>query len=207
MVRAIALTALGAASVFFLAGSGGAQQASPQSGKALYEKFGCFACHGHAGAGGMTAGPPLAGRGFDTDYVIAYSRSPKGAMPPYRSSMVTDGQMAAIARYVVSMPGAKPYTQVPKLARLAPKAVTAAPAAARPSPANQYAAHCASCHGANGQGATAPALLDEASKRTVEQTIALLRKPPMGMPQLTPDPIPLEDLPALADHVRGLGKR
>lgn len=207
MVREIALTALGAASVFFLAGSGGAQKASPPSGKALYEKFGCYACHGHAGAGGMTAGPPLAGRGFDADYVIAYSRTPKGVMPPYRSSMVTDAQMAAIARYVVNMPGAKPYTQVPKLARLAPKAVAAAPAAAHPSPASQYEAHCASCHGANGQGTTAPALLDEASKRTVEQTIALLRKPPMGMPQLSPDPIPLEDLPALAEHTRGMDKR
>lgn len=208
MVRAIAWAALGAASLFFLAGSGGAQKADPQTGKALYERFGCFACHGHAGGGGMTAGPPLAGRGFDADYIAKYTRAPKGVMPPYRSSVLSDAQLAAIARHIVSFPGAKFYTQVPKLARLSPKPLTSKPLPGdtRPSPARQFAANCAMCHGAAGQGATAPGLLQEAGKRSVEQTMALLRQPPNGMPKLTPEPIAEDELPALAQYVHQLGK-
>ena len=55
------------------------------NGKRLYEKDGCYQCHGYVGQGG-TAGPRLAQTRFPLAGFIAFVRNPpSGGMPPFRA--------------------------------------------------------------------------------------------------------------------------
>jgi ubiquinol-cytochrome c reductase cytochrome c subunit len=190
-------------------GQGGEPPAA--TGKALYNQFGCYACHGYVGAGGAMSGPALAGRGFDTKYVFDYVRGPKGVMPLYRKSVLSDAQLSRIAEFVVHLPGARPAASVPELARLqahiaVPAATTAHRVDAKALDATaQFAGHCAGCHGGMGEGGVAP-LLRGGKARTADQIMAIIRNPPPGMPRLTPSPIPDADLPALTKYVEELAR-
>jgi ubiquinol-cytochrome c reductase cytochrome c subunit len=188
------------------------------SGEALYAKYGCYACHGYAGGGGAMSGPALAGRGYDARSVFNYARSPKGVMPLYRKSVVSDAELNRIAEFVVRLPGARPVAQIPKLAQLqasfaqspAPVAdavsrATASDDRARATAKAQFAGQCAACHGSVGQGGIAPALRGNPKAETAEQIMAAIRNPPQGMPRLTPSPIPYADVPALARYVERIG--
>ncbi len=187
--------------------------AQASSGADLYKRFGCYECHGYAGQGSQSTGATLAGRGFTVDHVISYTRKPKGVMPPYRAAVLSDADLARIATYIVGMPGPKPIAQIPALARLmASRQAAAIASGVKPgaAPAGErggaiFAQHCASCHGARGEGGIGPGLLGEAGKRTLDQTVALILSPPPAMPKLAPNPIPTADLPAVAGFVRSLG--
>jgi mono/diheme cytochrome c family protein len=185
------------------------RKAGARGGAALYQDYGCYACHGHSGVGGLSSGPALAGRRLTAEHVVAYVRSPKGVMPPYRKGVLSDADLHEIARHVVAMPGARPVAQIPKLARLLPVggATAGRPQTAAPSAAAQFQAHCAACHGSAGEGGAGPALTGESAKRSIEQTAALIRRPPPAMPTLTPDPIADRDVPALAAYVHGFKAR
>lgn len=189
--------------------SGQSSEPPAATGKALYDQFGCYACHGYVGAGGAMSGPALAGRGFDTKYVFDYVRAPKGVMPLYRKSVLSDAQLSRISEFVVRLPGARPAASVPELARLQANIARPAPAIASPVGTSataakaHFAGQCAACHGDAGEGGLAPPLRG-GKARTADQIMAIVRNPPQGMPRLTPDPIPDTDLPALAKYVEGL---
>ena len=54
------------------------------NGKRLFERNGCYQCHGHAGQGGL-AGARLAQTKLPQVAFIAYVRNPSsGGMPPHR---------------------------------------------------------------------------------------------------------------------------
>lgn len=189
--------------------SGRSGEPAAATGKALYDQFGCYACHGYVGAGGAMSGPALAGRGFEARYVFDYVRAPRGVMPLYRKSVLSDAQLSRIAEFVVRLPGARPAASVPELARLQAHIAEPLPADARMVDATaitakaHFAGQCAACHGGVGQGGVAPPLRG-GKARTADQIMAIVRNPPQGMPRLTPTPIPDADLPALAKYVEGL---
>ena len=98
----------------------GAQQALPPSagdaekGRALFIKDGCYQCHNYEGQGGAAGAriapnpPPF--RGF-----VAYVRSPRGDMPPYKEKVLSDQDLADIHAYLRSRPRPPALASLPQL--------------------------------------------------------------------------------------------
>ena len=82
-------------------------QGNAQNGKQLFEKMGCFTCHGHLGQGGG-AGAKLAPKPISLTAFMAYLRKPNGVMPPYTAKQATDGQLADIHAYLSSITAPDP---------------------------------------------------------------------------------------------------
>jgi len=91
--------------------------ADAANGKRLFEKDGCYQCHGYAGQGGRDgarlAATPLAQQAF-----IRYVRRPFGAMPAYTSKVLSDQELLDVFAYVKAMPAAKPAADIPLLNHL-----------------------------------------------------------------------------------------
>jgi len=89
-------------------------------GKRLFEKDGCYECHGYAAQGGRDGGrlaaTPLTGPAF-----IRYVRRPSGAMPAYTEKVLSDQELADIYAYMKAMPAAKAATDIPLLNQLRDK--------------------------------------------------------------------------------------
>jgi mono/diheme cytochrome c family protein len=116
----------------------------PQNGKKVYEKLGCFRCHGSAGEGmsqtGKESAPPkIASTHLSVQDFVRSIRAPKGQMPPFGPKQVTDAELSDVYAFLQS--------------------VTAQPKLELPSSANSqngqhlYTAFgCYECHGLQGQG-------------------------------------------------------
>src|ERR1700732_1235222 len=89
-------------------------QDSAANGKKLFTKDGCFECHGTQGQG-TTAGARLAPKPLALAALIAYVRQPKGQMPPYTASVVSDADLADIRAYLASIPDPPPAKNIPLL--------------------------------------------------------------------------------------------
>ncbi len=83
-------------------------------GKQLFEKFGCYTCHGHLGQGGI-AGPKLAPSPIATQAFIKYTHHPTGSMPPYTQKVITDEDLTDIHAFLASIPAPKPLKDLPLL--------------------------------------------------------------------------------------------
>jgi mono/diheme cytochrome c family protein len=87
----------------------------PVNGKRLFMRNGCYQCHGTVGQGGL-AGPRLAQTKLPQAGFIAYVRNPRpGNMPPYRSKVMTDAELADVYAYVGSVPPPVPLASIPIL--------------------------------------------------------------------------------------------
>jgi len=86
---------------------------SAENGKKLFEKFGCYTCHGHMGQGG--AGARLAPRTISAAALRAYVRHPAGSMPPYTAKVVSDAELADIRAYLASVRAPPPLKDSPLL--------------------------------------------------------------------------------------------
>lgn len=85
------------------------------NGKRLVMRNGCYQCHGTVGQGGM-AGPRLAQTRLAQAAFIAYVRNPRpGNMPPYRSKVMTDQELADVYAYLQSVPPPVPLANIPIL--------------------------------------------------------------------------------------------
>src|SRR5262245_30950762 len=73
--------------------------ASAQNGKKLYERDGCWECHGWAGQGGRD-GARLADTALSAAQLTRYVRKPTGAMPAYIDKVMSDQDLADIWAYV-----------------------------------------------------------------------------------------------------------
>ena len=110
-------------------------------GAKLYDQY-CAACHGGSGEGGV--GVPLALPDFLATVDDAYLRKtirlgrPGRVMPAFRQ--LSDAEVEAIARHI------RAWQKTP------PKPPVTARAGHRTRGAKLYATHCATCHGANGEG-------------------------------------------------------
>ena len=85
-----------------------------QSGKKLYERDGCWECHGWAGQGGRD-GARLADTALSAAQLTRYVRKPTGAMPAYIDKVITDQELADIWTYLKSMPTPKLAKDIPLL--------------------------------------------------------------------------------------------
>ena len=85
------------------------------NGQRLFEKDGCYQCHGHVGQGGL-AGARLSQTKLPQIAFIAYVRNPaSGGMPPFRAKVLTDQEMADIYAYIKTFPEPKPAKDIPLL--------------------------------------------------------------------------------------------
>ena len=74
------------------------------NGKRIFMRNGCYQCHGTVGQGGL-AGPRLAQTKLTLAGFTAYVRNPApGNMPPFRSKVMTDQELADVYGYVQSVP-------------------------------------------------------------------------------------------------------
>jgi mono/diheme cytochrome c family protein len=90
-------------------------QGNTDNGKKLYEKDGCYQCHGWAGLGGL-AGPRLAQTRHTLQSFTAFVRNPpSGGMPPFREKILSAQEMADIYAFVKSIPEPKPAKDIPLL--------------------------------------------------------------------------------------------
>ena len=99
-----------------------AQQPTPASGNAengkrLFNRDGCWECHGYAGQGGRD-GARLADTALSTAQFTRYIRRPTGAMPAYIDKVVSDAEAADIWAYLKTLTGPKAATDVPLLTEL-----------------------------------------------------------------------------------------
>jgi mono/diheme cytochrome c family protein len=90
-----------------------ADAASPEHGKAVFMKMGCWQCHGTVGQGG--AGPRIAPDPLPYDTLAAFVRTTSRAMPPYREKILTDADLADIHAYLQSIPAPANAENIPLL--------------------------------------------------------------------------------------------
>ena len=85
------------------------------NGKRLFERNGCYQCHGHVGQGG-TAGARLAQTRLPLVAFTAFVRNPpSGGMPPFRAKVMSDQELADVYAYIKSIPEPKPAKDIPLL--------------------------------------------------------------------------------------------
>lgn len=94
----------------------GSAQAEPSAanGHALFVKVGCYQCHGYQGQGGA-AGPRIAPDPLPFDGLAAFVRTSSGEMPPYTTTILSDGDLADIYAYLQSIPRPPALADVPLL--------------------------------------------------------------------------------------------
>jgi mono/diheme cytochrome c family protein len=121
--------------------------ADPQNGKTVFEKLGCFRCHGSAGEGmsqpsstGKDSGPPkIAATHLSLQDFVHTVRQPKGQMPPFGPKQVSDAELADVYAFLQSA-SLQPKIELPASTNLQ-------------NGEHLYAAFgCYECHGYQGQG-------------------------------------------------------
>jgi mono/diheme cytochrome c family protein len=103
--------------LFFAAAAAFAQTKAGDtaSGKRLFERNGCYQCHGWMGQGG-TAGPRLSQTKHTQASFTAFVRNPpSGGMPPYRAKVMSDQEMVDVYSYIKSFPEPKAAKDIPLL--------------------------------------------------------------------------------------------
>jgi mono/diheme cytochrome c family protein len=118
----------------------------PQNGKKVFEKSGCFRCHGSAGEGmsqtGKDSGPPkITSTHLSLQDFVQFVRAPKGQMPPFGPKQVSDAELSDVYAFLQSV-GSQPKVELPASAN---------------SEKGQHfytAFGCYECHGFQGQGST-----------------------------------------------------
>lgn len=73
-----------------------------EAGKTLFLRFGCAACHG-LDAEGSAFAPALPGHSREA--VFRQTRTPRGAMPAFSTTQLSDDDLEKIAAYIVSLEG------------------------------------------------------------------------------------------------------
>ena len=72
-------------------------------GKVVFEKKGCWQCHGYEGQGGV-AGPRLANTQLPEEALISFVHNTNAAMPPFSEKLISDAELSDIYAYVQSKP-------------------------------------------------------------------------------------------------------
>lgn len=115
-----------------------------QNGKKVFEKLGCFRCHGSAGEGmpqtGKEAGSPkIAATKLSLRDFLESIRKPKGQMPPFGTKQVIDEELSDVYAFLESA-ASQPKLELPS-------------SASSKDGEHLYTAFgCYECHGYQGQG-------------------------------------------------------
>jgi ubiquinol-cytochrome c reductase cytochrome c subunit len=81
-----------------------APSGNAENGKRLFNKDGCYQCHGREGQGSVMTGPRIAPDPPSYDFILRYVRKPTGEMPPYTAKVVSDQELADIYAFLQSRP-------------------------------------------------------------------------------------------------------
>ena len=92
-------------------------QDSVANGRRLFERDGCYECHGFAGQGGRD-GPRLAATSLSLQALTRYVRRPFGSMPAFTAKVLSDQELTDIYAYLKSFPPAKPAKEIPLLRQI-----------------------------------------------------------------------------------------
>ena len=104
----------------FLAAHGVAVAASVENGKRAFVQHGCWQCHGFEGQGSAATskGKVIADTALPFDAFTAFVRTTDGEMPPFRSQVLSDADLADIYAYLESRPKPNPVEDVPLLKQI-----------------------------------------------------------------------------------------
>ena len=86
-----------------------------ETGKRLFNKIGCYECHGREGQGSTMSGPRIAPDPVPFDVLARYVRKPTGEMPPYTAKVVSDQELADIYAFLQSRPHPPAAKNIPLL--------------------------------------------------------------------------------------------
>jgi len=86
-----------------------------ENGKQLFNRNGCYECHGREGQGSSMTGPRIAPDPIPFDVLARYVRKPTGEMPPYTAKVVSDQELADIYAFLQSRPHPPAAKNVPGL--------------------------------------------------------------------------------------------
>jgi mono/diheme cytochrome c family protein len=115
-------------------------------------------------------------------------------MPAFNAVAVTDKNIADIVVYLATLAPAK----VP----VAQHGIVASADTVHGQ--TIYAANCASCHGARGEGGVGPELHGENTRKDITGTIVWIKNPISPMPMLYPKPLSGKDVDDVAAFVEKL---
>src|ERR1043166_1692031 len=90
------------------------------AGKRLFERDGCYECHGYAAQGGG-GGARLGATMMNAQAFSRYVRRPFGAMPAFTQKVLSDQDLIDIYAYLKALPPAKPAKDIPLLNQLRDK--------------------------------------------------------------------------------------
>ena len=126
---ATSLCVIGAGAATLVWAPANAQNSAPAGnaahGKHLFAIDGCYECHGYQGQGGGFDGPKLAPDPLPYAFILHQLRSPLRNMPVYTSKVLSDGDVADIYVYLLSIPEATPVESI-SLLRCDPRSCSAA---------------------------------------------------------------------------------
>ena len=96
--------------------AGASPPGNVENGKKLYMNRGCFHCHNTLAQGGR-AGPRLAPRPVPFPAFMELVRHPINQMPPYTVKVMSDGEIADIYAFLLTIPPPPPVSAIPILNR------------------------------------------------------------------------------------------
>lgn len=87
-------------------------------GKELYNRDGCYECHGRAGQGSILSGPRIGPDPIPFSALVSLVREPQGQMPPYTRKVMSDNELADIFAFLQNLPMPAQAKQIPILSTL-----------------------------------------------------------------------------------------
>lgn len=94
--------------------AGNTPEGNTDRGQFVFNDRGCYQCHGYEAHGG-SAGARLAPNPIPFGVFSLYVRRPTGQMPPYTRTVLSDGELADIYAFLVSIPSPPPVESLPAL--------------------------------------------------------------------------------------------
>ena len=86
-----------------------------ENGKRVFNKIGCYQCHGREGQGSVMTGPRIAPNPVPFDVLASYVREPSGEMPPYTAKVVSEKDLADIYAFLQSVKQPPAAKEIPLL--------------------------------------------------------------------------------------------
>jgi len=114
----VVLAAVAAGTVVLASGSAFAA-GDAVKGKANFQKYGCWQCHGFEGQGSAVTslGKVLAPDPLPWETFSAFVRSTNRAMPPFSETILPNGELEDIYAYLQSVPKTADYKTIPLLSQ------------------------------------------------------------------------------------------
>ena len=85
-----------------------------ENGKTIFQKYGCYYCHGY-GAQGTSVAPRLLSNPITFSAFVRYIRQPTRQMPPFTAKVVSDKELADIYAFIHSLPKPPDAKSIPLL--------------------------------------------------------------------------------------------